>query len=160
MPKQSAGLMMYRKREGHIETFLVYPGGPYWAQKDLGVWTIPKGEFEGSEAPLDGAKREFHEETGFDPQGQFIELGTVKQNGGKIVAAWAFEGDCDADALTSNLCEIEWPPRSGHRLQFPEVDRGRWFSIAEAREHILKSQEALLDRLCAALGLSPGVPNS
>jgi predicted NUDIX family NTP pyrophosphohydrolase len=116
--------------------------------------TIPKGEFEGDEAPLDAVSREFHEEPGFDTQGRFLELGTVKQNGGKIVAAWAFEGDCDADALASNLCEIEWPPRSGHRLQFPEVDRGRWFSIAGAGEHILKSQEPLLDRLCAALGLA------
>jgi predicted NUDIX family NTP pyrophosphohydrolase len=151
MAKRSAGLIMYRWRDGHVEVFLVHPGGPFWAKKDRGAWSIPKGEHGEDEEPLDAAKREFFEETGFAPQGKFLELGSVKQSGGKIVAASAFEGDCDPAALTSNMCQTEWPPRSGRLAEFPEVDRGQWFSIPSAREHILKSQEPLLNRLCTAL---------
>jgi predicted NUDIX family NTP pyrophosphohydrolase len=142
---------MYRWREAVLEVFLVHPGGPFWAKKDMGAWSIPKGELEPGEEPLEVAKREFREETGFAPHGQFLELGTIKQAGGKIVTAWAFEGDCDPTRLTSNLCQVEWPPRSGRVIEFPEVDRGNWFSIAAAREHILKSQKPLLDMLCTAL---------
>lgn len=151
MPKRSAGLIMYRKQEGHLEVFLVHPGGPFWAKKDAGAWSIPKGEFEEGEDPLAAARREFHEETGFVAQGNFLELGVVKQARGKVVTAWAFEGDCDSVDLVSNICEIEWPPKSGRRLQFPEADRGYWFSVTEARERILKSQEPFLGKLSTVL---------
>lgn len=150
MPKRSAGLLMFRKRAGQIEVFLVHPGGPFWAKKDLGAWTLPKGEYSDDESPLEAAIREFLEETGFraPPEGtKFIDLGTVLQAGGKIVSAWAFEGDCDPGALVSNLCTIEWPPRSGRRLEIPEADRGEWFSLPEAKERILQGQAAFLDRL-------------
>jgi predicted NUDIX family NTP pyrophosphohydrolase len=145
---------MYRRQDGRLEVFLVHPGGPFWAKKDKGAWSIPKGEHREGEESLDVAKREFHEETGFVAHGQFLELGMVKQAGGKIVSAWAFEGDCDPAKLTSNLCQIEWPLRSGRLVEFPEVDRGRWFSIPAAREYILKSQEPLLDMLCTAVHVS------
>jgi predicted NUDIX family NTP pyrophosphohydrolase len=147
MPKRSAGLLMYRLREGHLEIFLVHPGGPFWAKKDLGAWSISKGEYVEGEPPLEAARREFEEETGFAADGDFLELGAVQQAGGKVVMAWAFEGDCDPSKLISNRCEIEWPPRSGRKIEILEVDRGDWFSIAEARERILKSQAPLLDRL-------------
>jgi predicted NUDIX family NTP pyrophosphohydrolase len=147
MPKRSAGLLMYRRRNHHIEVLLVHPGGPLWAKKDLGAWTIPKGEYAESEQPLAAALREFREETGIAPSGGLIDLGTIRQSGGKLVSAWAFEGDCDPAHLTSNLCQIEWPPRSGRVIQFPEVDRGAWFSIPEATNRILKSQQPLLEAL-------------
>jgi predicted NUDIX family NTP pyrophosphohydrolase len=151
MPKRSAGLIMYRWQEQELEIFLVHHGGPFWAKKDKGAWTIPKGEYSEDEEPLEAAKREFQEETGFAVNVPFLELGTVKQTGGKTIVAWAFEGNCDPAKLTSNLCQIEWPPHSGRLVEFPEVDQGRWFSIAAAREYILKSQEPLLDMLQAAL---------
>jgi predicted NUDIX family NTP pyrophosphohydrolase len=147
MVKQSAGLLMYRRRQTEPEVFLVHPGGPFWAKKDLGAWSIPKGVYDENEPPLHAARREFFEETGFAAEGHFEPLGQVKQAGGKMVVAWAFEGDCDPDKMISNTCQIEWPPRSGRLLDVPEVDRGRWFSLLEARAHILKSQEPLLDRL-------------
>jgi predicted NUDIX family NTP pyrophosphohydrolase len=145
--KQSAGLLMYRSLPGRLEVFLVHPGGPFWAKKDVGAWSIAKGEYAAGESALEAAKREFQEETGFAAQGEFLSLGRVQQSGGKIVSAWAFEGDCDPAKLVSNRCEIEWPPRSGRRIEIPEVDRAGWFSIAEARERILKSQAPFLDRL-------------
>ena len=138
---------MYRKREEGIEVFLVHPGGPMWVRKDQGSWTLPKGEYEGKEDALDAARREFHEETGFVASGSFIELGSVRQKSGKIVIAWAFEGDCDPAALVSNTCEIEWPPRSRKLLEIPEIDRGRGFGLAEAREYIRAEQVALLNTL-------------
>lgn len=138
---------MYRYRDSALEVFLVHPGGPFWAKKDLGAWTIPKGEYEGGEEPLDAAKREFTEETGFSATGEFLELGTIKQAGGKLVTVWAFEGDCDPHDLRSGTFEMEWPPRSGRHAEFPEVDRGDWFGIAEARTRILKSQLPVLDLL-------------
>jgi predicted NUDIX family NTP pyrophosphohydrolase len=147
MPKRSAGLLMYRGMGDEVEVFLVHPGGPLWAKKDKGAWTIPKGEYEKDENPLAAARREFQEETGFQAAGEFFELGWVKQKSGKIVTGWAFEGDCDPERLISNTCEIEWPPRSGRRLEIPEVDRGRWFSVDEARKYIRAEQEELLDRL-------------
>jgi predicted NUDIX family NTP pyrophosphohydrolase len=153
MPKHSAGLLMYRWRSGHIEVFLVHPGGPIWAKKDLGAWSIPKGEYIENEQPLEVAKREFKEETGFTAQGHFADLGAVKQSGGKVVYAWTVEGDCDPDKLTSNTFQMEWPPRSGRRIEIPEVDRGEWFSINIAREQILKSQAPFLDRLLHKLGM-------
>ncbi len=151
MPKQSAGLMMYRVRDDQLEVFLVHPGGPYWVKKDLGAWSLPKGEYDNSEPALQAAIREFHEETGFTPNGNFTHLGSIKQTGGKVVTAWAFAGDCDPAALVSNTCEIEWPPRSGRRIEIPEVDRGRWFSLVEARRYIRDSHGPFLDRLAAAI---------
>jgi predicted NUDIX family NTP pyrophosphohydrolase len=147
MAKRSAGLLMYRRRNGHVEVFLVHPGGPFWAKKDMGAWSICKGEYAENELPLEAAKREFQEETGFLAQGSFLELGVVQQASGKIVSAWAFEGDYDPGKLISNLCQVEWPPRSGRMIEIPEVDRGGWFSIEAARERILKAQEPFLDRL-------------
>ena len=151
MPKQSAGLLMYRLRDRRIEIFLVHPGGPFWAKKDLGAWSIPKGEYAEGENPLDAARREFTEETGFAAEGNFVDLGTVKQAGGKIVSVWAVEGDCDPAKLRSNMCLIEWPPRSGRKIEIPEVDRGAWFTVEEARERILKSQEPIVDLLLERL---------
>lgn len=151
MPKRSAGLLMYRRMADGLEVFLVHPGGPVWARKDKGSWTIPKGEDEQGENPLAAAQREFEEETGFQATGEFLELGSIKQKSGKVVTAWAFEGDCDPANLMSNTCQIEWPPRSGHQLEIPEVDRGRWFAIEEALMYIRVEQRTLLDNLCALL---------
>jgi predicted NUDIX family NTP pyrophosphohydrolase len=147
MPKRSAGLLLYRRQSG-LQVFLVHPGGPFWAKKDLGAWTIPKGEYL-DEDGLNAARREFQEETGFVPPAQLFALGEIKQAAGKIVTAWAAEGDCDPASLVSNSCEIEWPPRSRRLIHIPEVDRGAWFGIEEARKRILKSQEPFLDRLLA-----------
>jgi len=147
MAKRSAGMLMFRKKGGELEVFLVHPGGPFWAAKDAGAWTVPKGEYGEGEEALDAAKREFTEETGFAAEGEFIDLGSVRQTSGKIVNAWAFEGDCEPEKLVSNFCEIEWPPRSGKKKQIPEVDRGAWFTLAQAREKILKSQLGFLDVL-------------
>jgi predicted NUDIX family NTP pyrophosphohydrolase len=147
MPKRSAGLLMFRTSNDQLEVFLVHPGGPLWAKKDKGAWTIPKGEYEPDENPLVAARREFEEETGFHVTGEFVDLGSIKQKSGKVVNAWAFEGDCDPAKLASNTCEIEWPPRSGRRLEIPEVDRGRWFSTNEASEYIREEQREFLQRL-------------
>lgn len=151
MPKRSAGLLMYRWRDQQFEVFLVHPGGPFWAKKDQGAWSVPKGEYVEGEEPLDAARREFQEETGLVAEGNFLELGVVKQPGGKYVSAFAFEGDCAPGGLKSNLFQMEWPPRSGRVIEFPEVDRADWFSIAEARERILKGQQPFLDRLAERL---------
>jgi predicted NUDIX family NTP pyrophosphohydrolase len=151
MPKRSAGLLMYRQRNCDLEVFLVHPGGPFWARKDLGPWSIPKGEYVEGEQPLEAARREFEEETGFIALGNFLELGAVTQAGGKFVSVWAFEGDCDPGDLVSNRFELEWPPRSGRLIETPEVDRGGWFSITAARERILKSQAPILDMLSQRL---------
>jgi predicted NUDIX family NTP pyrophosphohydrolase len=151
MPKQSAGLLMYRKRQKQIEVFLVHPGGPFWTRKDLGAWSIPKGEFT-DEAPLDAAKREFQEETGFTACGDFRPLAPIRQSGGKIVHAWAVEGDCNASAAKSNSFTMEHPPHSGRMRTFPEVDQAAWFPLPQAREKILKSQQPLLDQLESLLG--------
>jgi predicted NUDIX family NTP pyrophosphohydrolase len=152
--KRSAGLLMYRRRKGEIEVLLVHPGGPLWARKDQGAWTIPKGEYEADEDPLTAARREFYEETGFIASGDFIELGSVRQKSGKVVTAWAFEGDCDPSKLVSNTCEIEWPPRSGRQMEIPEVDRGNWYSLAEARQYIREEQCKLLETLVERLAVS------
>ena len=141
---------MYRLQETRLEVFLVHPGGPFWARKDLGAWSIPKGEYT-SEDPLDAARREFAEETGLSPRGDFLPLGTIRQAGGKLVSAWAVEGDCDPAQIRSNLCTIEWPPKSGRKIEIPEVDRAGWFSLDEARERILKSQAPILDLVTARL---------
>jgi predicted NUDIX family NTP pyrophosphohydrolase len=147
MPKRSAGLLMYRSRHASLEVFLVHPGGPFWAKKDLGSWSIPKGEYAVDEEPLVAARREFEEETGFPAAGDFIELGELKQPGGKIISAWAFEGDCDAKDLRSNTFTMEWPPRSGRKQEFPEVDRGSWYSVEEAKERLFPGQREFIDGL-------------
>jgi predicted NUDIX family NTP pyrophosphohydrolase len=147
MAKNSAGLLMYRYREGELEVFLVHPGGPFWAKKDSGSWSIPKGEFKPGEDPLASAQREFREETGFDAKGEFVPLQAAKQPSGKIVHAWAVEGDCDAERIKSNTFSLEWPPNSGKRQDFPEVDRAGWFTMDAARSKIVKGQIAFLDEL-------------
>lgn len=152
MAKRSAGLLLYRRGADGLEVFLVHPGGPYWAKKDLGAWSVPKGEYGADEDPLAAARREFAEETGFAVSGPFVELGSIRQASGKLVSAWAVEGDCGAAALVSNLCEIEWPSRSGRKMQIPEVDRGAWFQLREAGERILESQRPLLDLLVQKTG--------
>ncbi len=151
MPKHSAGLLLFRRSNHELEVFLIHPGGPLWAKKDKGAWAIPKGEYKKQEDPLAAAKREFHEETGFTANGAFRDLGSIRQTSGKIVAVWAFEGDCNPADLVSNTCLIEWPPRSGQSCEIPEVDQGRWFNISAARESIRKDQEQLLDRLIEVL---------
>ncbi len=138
---------MYRRSAKSIEVLLVHPGGPYWAKKELGVWSIPKGEYAKSEDAFEAAKREFQEETGLMPEGEFRELSQIKQRGGKTVKAWAFEGDCDPTAIQSNTFSLEWPPRSGQVRTFPEVDRANWFTLDNARERILKAQIGLLEEL-------------
>ena len=145
--KNSAGILLHRLRGSGIEVFLVHPGNPFWATKDAGAWSIPKGEFEAGEDPLEAAKREFKEETGFAVAGNFIELTPVKQPGGKVVYAWAVMSDCEADSIKSNTFSLEWPPRSGKRKEFPEVDRAGWFTPEVAREKILKGQLVLLEEL-------------
>jgi predicted NUDIX family NTP pyrophosphohydrolase len=152
LAKRSAGLLLFRRRNGELEVFLGHPGGPFWVKKDLGAWTIPKGEYEPSEGALDAARREFEEETGFKVDGAFLDLGTVTQGSGKIVSAWAVEGDCDPEKLVSNFCEIEWPPRSRRMIEIPEIDRGAWYSMDEARTKIFTAQVPFLDRLIEKAG--------
>ncbi|MGH7930741.1 MAG: NUDIX domain-containing protein [Candidatus Binatia bacterium] len=151
--KTSAGLLLYR-RCGELEVFLVHPGGPFWAKKDAGAWSLPKGEFLEGEDPLQAARREFTEETGLPIDGEFRRLDPVKQSGAKVIHAWAIEADCDASQVRSNLFSMEWPPRSGRMQQFPEVDRAEWFTIFEARKRIIKGQLALIDQLSSALGIA------
>src|SRR5579863_8092522 len=148
MPKQSAGILLFRRRQGELEVLLVHPGGPFWKSKDRGVWSIPKGEYEPPEDPLAAARREFEEETGARlANGQFAHLGEIRQASGKVVTAWAAEGDCDADSIRGNTFAMEWPPKSGKLRQFPEVDRAEWFSLQAAREKLIASQHPFLDRL-------------
>jgi predicted NUDIX family NTP pyrophosphohydrolase len=147
MPKQSAGLLLFRERSGQLEVLLVHPGGPFWAKKDNGAWSIPKGEFTGDEDPLAAARREFEEELGAPVDGEFIPLGAVKQSGGKTVHAWAVRGEFDPAHLKSSPFSMEWPLRSGRQQEFPEVDRAEWFNVAMARMKILKGQAGFLDTL-------------
>ncbi len=156
MAKRSAGLLLYRRSDAGIEVFLVHPGGPLWQKKDLGAWSIPKGQYGEDEEPLSAARREFQEETGFTAPENSLALGEVRQASGKMVTAWASEGDCDPAKLVSNVCTVEWPPRSGRRMEIPEVDRGSWFSLAEARNRILAAQQPFLDRLAAELNAPNG----
>ena len=148
MPASSAGILLHRRRRDRLEVLLVHPGGPFWRRRDLGAWSIPKGEYVSDEDPLAAARREFAEELGVPPpDGPAEDLGEVRQKGGKRVRAWGLEGDLDADAVVSNTFELEWPPRSGRRAEFPEVDRAAWFGLDEARERINPAQAAFLDRL-------------
>ena len=154
MPKLSAGLLVYRRAERGLEVLLVHPGGPYWAKKDDGAWSIPKGEYEPDEDPLHVALREFEEETGKaapDPAGA-VSLGELRQPSGKIVSAWAVQGDVDVSDVHSNTFEMEWPPRSGRTQEFPEVDRAEWFDVETARTKLLRGQLGFIDRLLDLLG--------
>jgi predicted NUDIX family NTP pyrophosphohydrolase len=150
--KRSAGLLMFRRHAAGVQVLLAHPGGPYWARRDAGAWTIPKGECAEGEAPVDAAQREFAEETGFAIVPPLLELGEVVQPGGKRVSAWAFEGDADPADLRCNEFELEWPPRSGRLRRFPEIDRVAWFAPGEAREKVLPPQRDLLARLERILG--------
>jgi predicted NUDIX family NTP pyrophosphohydrolase len=152
MKKRSAGILMYRRAAQGLELLLVHPGGPFWARKDLGAWSIPKGEYEESEEPLAAAKREFREELGAEPKGAFVELGVLVQPSRKEIIAWAVEGEFPVAELKSNTFELEWPPKSGKRRQFPEVDRAEWFGLKDARRKILRGQVEFVDRLMAHVG--------
>jgi predicted NUDIX family NTP pyrophosphohydrolase len=147
VPKKSAGLLPFREVSGRLEVLLVHPGGPFWAKKDEGAWSIPKGEFEDDEDPLGAAKREFAEETGFTPEGEMIPLEPLRQPSGKLVYAWAMKYDADPAAVRSNTFSLEWPPKSGRLREFPEVDRAAWFSVEAAGRKISKGQAAFLVQL-------------
>lgn len=155
MSRISAGLLLYRWNALRLEVLLVHPGGPYWARRDVGAWSIPKGEVEAGEDAMAAAYRELREETGFVVSGHLIPLGQSRQRSGKLVVAWAVAADVDPRQLHSNAIAIEWPPRSGKRCEFPEVDRVEWFDLAEARQRILSGQACFLDALVGELG---GVP--
>jgi predicted NUDIX family NTP pyrophosphohydrolase len=151
--RRSAGILLYRVARGTPEVLLVHPGGPFWARKDAGAWSIPKGEHLDGEDPRACALREFEEETGVGlPSGELVELGSVKQKGGKVVSAWAAEGDLDTGSVRSNTFTMEWPPRSGRTEEFPEVDRAEWFGVEAAREKLVEAQTEFLDRLLERLG--------
>lgn len=149
MGKLSAGLLMFRRHNGQVQVFLAHPGGPFWRKKEEGAWSIPKGEYPEGEIPLHAAKREFEEETGIQPDGKFLALGEIKQPSGKVITAWAFEGDCSPKAVRSNTFSMEWPPKSGRQQEFPEVDRADWFALKDARKRIVRGQIGFLDRLAA-----------
>jgi predicted NUDIX family NTP pyrophosphohydrolase len=148
----SAGLLLFRRQGGRLEVLLAHPGGPFWANRDTGAWTVPKGVVEAGEDLLGAARREFGEETGLHLDGPFLPLGSVRQKGGKVVHAWACEGDADPSALVSNKVAVEWPPGSGKRIEVPEIDRCAWFDPAAARAKLNPAQSEFVDRLIAALG--------
>jgi len=157
--KQSAGLVIYRVTDGRAEVLLVHPGGPYWAGKDVGAWSIPKGEFEPDEEPLAAAMREFAEETGLEvPGGKPVPLTPVRQPSGKIVHAWYLQGDLDASVVRSNTFEMEWPPGSGRTAEYPEVDRAAWYGLGAARIKLHKGQVPIIEQLEQALELEPAAP--
>ena len=156
MVKRSAGILLYRGKGAGLELLLVHPGGPFWAKKDLGAWSIPKGEYQEGEDPLAVARREFEEELGSPaPARDAIELGELAQPSRKLITAYAIEGDFDANTLKSNLFEMEWPPKTGRLQSFPEVDRAQWFTVEEARDKILPGQRPFIDRLLERTGDKP-----
>jgi predicted NUDIX family NTP pyrophosphohydrolase len=155
MSVHSGGILLFRFREDRLQVLLVHPGGPFWAGKDEGVWSMPKGIFEERESPLDAAKREFKEETGFEVDGQFIELGTIRQPSKKIVHAWALQFDIDDSSVSSNKFTMEWPKRSGIMREFPEIDKAEWFDASIAEKKILKGQADFIDRLMKAIDYAP-----
>jgi predicted NUDIX family NTP pyrophosphohydrolase len=154
VPDKSAGLLLFRRRAPGVEIFLVHPGGPFWARKDEGAWSIPKGLYEDDEDPLAAAQREFAEEVGTRIDGEFIPLGEFRLASGKRLIIWAIEGDIDATEVTSNSFEMEWPPHSGRRAQFPEVDRADWFGLDVARRKLTKGQVQILDAFASGIGAS------
>jgi predicted NUDIX family NTP pyrophosphohydrolase len=157
VPRRSAGILLHRGAPEALEVLLVHPGGPAWSGRDRGAWSIPKGEYTPDEDPLAAARREFAEELGSEPpDGDATDLGEIRQRSGKVVRAWAIEGDLDATTITSNTFLFEWPPRSGKKIEIPEIDRAEWFGLAAARERINPAQVALLDRLRELLGNSKG----
>lgn len=151
MPQKSAGVLLYRIRNKNPEVLLVHPGGPFWKNKDEGAWSIPKGEFDDNERPLDAAIREMKEETGVVLKGDFIELNPVKQKSGKLVYAFAKEHDLDPSQIKSNEFEMEWPPKSGKKKMFPEIDKAEWFDIKTAKEKIIAAQTSFIDELISKL---------
>ncbi|MEO8134490.1 MAG: NUDIX domain-containing protein [Betaproteobacteria bacterium] len=157
MRRRSAGLLMYRVRDGLLEVLLVHPGGPFWARKDEGAWSVPKGEYDDDEDALAAARREFDEETGFHAGPPFIALRPVRQRSGKVIAAWAFEGDCDPAQLVSNTFELEWPIKSGKTIAYPEVDRAAWFDLVEARRKINPGQASMLNELESLVAPPPAL---
>jgi predicted NUDIX family NTP pyrophosphohydrolase len=153
MPKQSAGILLYRKVQSFVEVLLVHPGGPFWANKDTGTWSIPKGEFEEGEEPLAAAKREFEEEIGSPPpDGKYVSLGQAKQASGKIVEAFAVESDFNLERFNSNMFQMEWPPKSGKQQEFPENDKAAWVTLPMAKQRLTKGQVPLLQTLASKLG--------
>jgi predicted NUDIX family NTP pyrophosphohydrolase len=154
MAKTSAGILLFRRVQSTLEVFLVHPGGPLWRKRDRGAWSIPKGEIELEEDALETAVREFSEETGCRVEGSFIDLGSIRQKGGKIVFAWAVAGDCDASSIRSNTFRMEWPPRSGNLREFPEIDRAAWMGVEQAREKINIAQMEFIERLMTRLDSS------
>jgi predicted NUDIX family NTP pyrophosphohydrolase len=154
MSRKSAGLLIFRDVSGDLEVLLAHPGGPFWANKDDGAWSIPKGEIADGEDPAAAARREFAEETGLRPNGEMISLESVRQSGGKVIHAWAMKHDWDPAGLESNKFSLEWPPKSGRRQDFPEIDRAAWFTLKQARRKILKGQAPLLNKLERKLGRS------
>jgi len=159
MKKQSAGLLLYRKNSKTIEVLLIHPGGPFWAKKDQGAWSIPKGEFAEGEEAASAARREFEEELGMAaPEGTAIDLGNAKQSSGKVIYAWAIEADLDIRQAKSNIFEMEWPPKSGKRQSFPEADKFAWFSVAAAKQKLVKGQVPLLEQLIRVLGVASEEP--
>lgn len=155
MARLSAGLLMFRRTNNSLEVFLVHPGGPFWQKKDLGAWSLPKGEYEDGEDPLVAAKREFVEETGINPMGDYVSLEALKQPSGKVITAWAFEGNCNPAEIRSNTFALEWPPKSGKIQKFPEIDRAGWFSIEDARARLIKGQLGFLETLLKRLPFVP-----
>jgi predicted NUDIX family NTP pyrophosphohydrolase len=153
MATQSAGILLHRRRGNAREVLIVHPGGPMWAERDAGAWSIPKGEYDAGEDALDAARREFEEELGSPPPpGAVADLGEIRQKSGKRVRAWALEGDLDASRIQSNTVEVQWPPRSGRTIEVPEIDRAEWFTIDDARERLNPAQAELLERLLAEVG--------
>jgi len=155
MSLHSGGILLFRFKNNNLEVMLVHPGGPFWARKDEGAWSIPKGLFEENESPLNAAKREFREETGFEVEGEFISLGELRQPSRKIVHAWALQRNLDETKVTSNVFSLEWPRRSGIIKEYPEIDKAAWFEINRAKRKIQKGQAGFLDRLTEAIGYAP-----
>jgi predicted NUDIX family NTP pyrophosphohydrolase len=153
MPKHSAGILLYRFKEGNLEVFLVHPGGPFWARKDMGAWSIPKGEYEEGEDPVKAAQRELAEETGIELNSPLIDLGELRQPSGKVVHVWAAAHDCDPSKIHSNTFKMEWPPKSGKLQEFPEVNRGAWYATTVAKSKLHKGQAGFIDTLREMLGL-------
>jgi predicted NUDIX family NTP pyrophosphohydrolase len=152
--RKSAGILVYRRRSSSVEFFLVHPGGPFWKNKDVGAWSVPKGEFEEGEDPLKAARREFEEETGIAVNGEFVELKPVKQKSGKVVYAWAIESDMDLSEIVSNTFMFEWPPKSGKYIEIPEVDKGGWFTYEEAKAKLIPGQVPILEELWERVGVN------